>query len=351
MKGLRKVLTPFAPDQSGAASVLYDLGGILVICDAGGCAGNICGFDEPRWTTQKSAVFSAGLRDMDAILGRDERLVEKLADAAQKIEAGFAAIIGTPVPAVIATDYEALCRMAQKKTGLPVFAVETKGMDLYDKGEEAAYLALFRALAEEDRHPVEKGRLGVLGLSPMELGDPADGARVAVSLAGEGWRAVSPYGMGASLEEVRRAGACEKNLVLSPAGLAAARALEQRFGTPYEIRFPLSALPLELSDLCRAAAAKRVLIIHQQVLAHSLRLALEEAGAASVTCASWFGMEKSLTRPGDCALREEDDFTALAQSGFDVILADEVLRPLAPGFSGQWVDLPHFAVSGKQVVA
>ena len=49
MKGLRKYLTPFAPDQSGATSVLYAMGGILVIIDAGGCVGNICGFDEPRW--------------------------------------------------------------------------------------------------------------------------------------------------------------------------------------------------------------------------------------------------------------------------------------------------------------
>ena len=78
MKGLRKYLTPFAPDQSGAVSVLYDLGGIIVICDAGGCTGNICGFDEPRWFETSSAVFSAGLRDMDAILGRDDKLVEKL---------------------------------------------------------------------------------------------------------------------------------------------------------------------------------------------------------------------------------------------------------------------------------
>lgn len=78
MKGLRKYLTPFAPDQSGAVSVLYELGGILVICDAGGCVGNVCGFDEPRWFSRKSAIFSAGLRDMDAILGRDDRLVAKL---------------------------------------------------------------------------------------------------------------------------------------------------------------------------------------------------------------------------------------------------------------------------------
>ena len=66
MRGLRKYLTPFAPDQSGAVSVLFELGGIVVICDAGGCTGNVCGFDEPRWFEQKSAIFSAGLRDMDA---------------------------------------------------------------------------------------------------------------------------------------------------------------------------------------------------------------------------------------------------------------------------------------------
>ena len=64
MKGLRKFLTPFAPDQSGAVSVLYELGGIVVICDAGGCTGNICGFDEPRWHTHRSAIFSAGLREI-----------------------------------------------------------------------------------------------------------------------------------------------------------------------------------------------------------------------------------------------------------------------------------------------
>ena len=123
MRGLRKYLTPFAPDQSGAVSVLFELGGIVVICDAGGCTGNVCGFDEPRWFEQKSAIFSAGLRDMDAILGRDDRLVAKLADVVQKIDATFVAVIGTPVPAVIATDYLALKRMSEKKIKLVLLQI------------------------------------------------------------------------------------------------------------------------------------------------------------------------------------------------------------------------------------
>ena len=150
MIGLRKYLTPFAPDQSGAVSVLYELGGMLVICDAGGCTGNVCGFDEPRWFETRSAVFSAGLRDMDAILGRDDRLVAKLADAAEKLDVTFAAVIGTPVPAVIGTDYRALERMLAKKTELPVLTVNTDGMELYDRGEEKAYLVLFGRFAGEN---------------------------------------------------------------------------------------------------------------------------------------------------------------------------------------------------------
>ena len=100
MKKLLTYLSPFAPDISGACAVLFEMGGITVICDAGGCTGNVCGFDEPRWGKKPSALFSAGLRDMDAILGRDDRLAEKLAKAVQQRGAPVTAIVGTPVPAV-----------------------------------------------------------------------------------------------------------------------------------------------------------------------------------------------------------------------------------------------------------
>ena len=202
MRGLRKYLTPFAPDQSGAVSVLYELGGIIVICDAGGCAGNVCGFDEPRWFEQKSAVFSAGLRDMDAILGRDDRLVAKLVDAAVKVEAGFAAIIGTPVPAVIGTDHQALRRMCEKKTDLPVLAVNTNGMELYDAGERKAYLELFKAFARE-KLPVEAGKTGILGMTPQDVSDLKAADKICEKFRARGQRAVC-YGMGDGLDEVKK---------------------------------------------------------------------------------------------------------------------------------------------------
>ena len=337
MRGLRKYLTPFAPDQSGAVGVLYELGGLVAICDAGGCTGNVCGFDEPRWHTTRSAVFSAGLRDMDAILGRDDKLVDELVDASGKIDAQFAAVVGTPVPSVIGTDYRALRRMGERRGKLPVITVDTTGMELYDVGASKAYVALFDRFATE-KLPVEAGRIGVLGANPLELSvTTADALRAAVPGA-------VCYGMGSTFNDVVRASSVERNLVVAPSGLAAAKLLEQRFGTPYEVRDPLAAALVQDVDV----TGKRVLVIHQQVTANSLREELLAQGALQACCATWFMQVSELTHPGDVRLREEADLAELVATGdFDMLVGDPTLWRMLGGFDGQTVDVPQFAVSGK----
>ena len=343
MRGLRKYLTPFATDQSGAVSVLYELGGIIVICDAGGCTGNVCGFDEPRWFERKSAVFSAGLRDMDAILGRDDRLVAKLVDAAEKVEAGFAAVIGTPVPAVIGTDYQALKRMCEKKTDLPVLAVNTDGMELYDGGERKAYLELFKVFARE-KLPVETGRVGILGMTPQDVSDLKAADKLREKFKSQGHQAVC-YGMGDGLDEVKKASSVERNIVVSPAALECARYLEKTFGTPYEVGYPL--VEELVPDM--EYAGKKVLIVQQQVMAGSIRAELRKRGGdGKITVASWFSMEKDLLEEGDVSLKDEEDYMELVEKGrYDVIFADPCMRRMTKDFSGVFVDAVHFAVSGK----
>ena len=344
MRGLRKFLTPFAPDQSGAVSVLFELGGIIVICDAGGCTGNVCGFDEPRWHNLRSAVFSAGLRDMDAIMGRDDKLVAELADAATKIEASFAAVVGTPVPAVIGTDYRALARMAERACTLPIITVDTSGTKLYDDGARKAYRALFDRFAR-DAYPVEQGRIGVLGANPLDL-SCTDATAIRAALPG-----AICYGMGSTLDNVIHASTAERNVVVAPSGLAAAKLLEQRFGTPYEFSDPRFADEAVLTSLsANSFADKRVLVVHQQVTAHSIRKLLLAHGARSVTCATWFMQLPELTQPGDVHLAEEDDFAQLvAEGAFNVIIGDPALWPIVPQFEGELIDLPHFALSGTLI--
>ena len=355
VRGLWKGLTPFAPDQSGAASVFYELGGILVICDAGGCTGNVCGFDEPRWFEERSAIFSAGLRDMDAILGRDDRLVAKLTDAAEKIDANFAAVIGTPVPAVIATDYRALQRMCEKKTNLPILTVDTNGMELYDVGEEKAWLTLFKTFAgkevasqkeaSEEDDSSKKMKIGVLGLTPHDVSD--------LNIEEKFWKSENEnthyicYGMRAGIDKVKTAGSADKNLVVAPAALETAKYLEKEFGTPYEVGYPfVDELIPELGY-----ERKKILIIHQQVIANAIRQEIRtrsDEQNTEVTVASWFMMKSELSEEEDLSLKEEMDYCKLVQNGnYDIVFADENMRGLVPGFKGTFVNVRHFAVSGK----
>lgn len=355
VRGLWKGLTPFAPDQSGAASVFYELGGILVICDAGGCTGNVCGFDEPRWFGERSAIFSAGLRDMDAILGRDDRLVAKLTDAAEKIDANFAAVIGTPVPAVIATDYRALQRMCEKKTNLPILTVDTNGMELYDVGEEKAWLTLFKTFAgkdvasqkeaSEEDDSSKKMKIGVLGLTPHDVSDLKIEEKFRKS-ENENTHYIC-YGMRAGIDKVKTAGSAGKNLVVAPAALETAKYLEKEFGTPYEVGYPfVDELIPELGY-----ERKKILIIHQQVIANAIRQEIRtrsDEQNTEVTVASWFMMKSELSEEGDLSLKEEMDYCKLVQNGnYDIVFADENMRGLVPGFKGTFVNIRHFAVSGK----
>lgn len=337
MKKLLKHISPLAPDDSGACSVLYELGGITVICDAGGCAGNVCGFDEPRWFEKRSALFSAGLRDMDAILGRDELLVKKLSMITEQVDAKFTAIVGTPVPAVIATDLKALERMSEKRTGLPCVAFRTDGTRLYDHGEELVYSRLFDQFAKEKR-PVKKGKLGVIGATPLNTGETVSDIIVSV-LKQQSWNEVVCFGMDSGLDEIINASECERLLVIAPSGLKAAMLMNERFGTPYETDYPFSEIPEDVHG--------KVLVVHQQFAANALRDQLEKQGC-EVVCASWFRMYDSCKREQDVHIKGEEDFYELAvNGGFDYILADDFFRRAANGFSGVWIDLPHFAVSGR----
>lgn len=401
MNGLRKFLTPFAPDQSGAVSVLYELGGIIVIIDAGGCAGNICGFDEPRWSEKRSAVFSAGLRDMDAIMGRDKLLVKKIVDAAGKINANFIALIGTPVPAVIGTDYKALKRMLSKETDLPIVTVDTDGMHLFDAGEEKAYLSIIRELKEKglftdglDRdtdfgsdkpafdactansnlnfitEPDEKGevpdnnleiekkRAGIFGATPLDLYSSEGKKIISDALKDEGYDEIIFYGNGADISDFENTTKNKINIAVSPSGVKAVKLLNEYFGTPFEVRFPGTERLLEnnidfgLNSETKEYTlknAKKILIIHSEIFANSLRASIRKNNpTAEITVASWFTMLDEYMKDGDVKLKEEDDFIDLAAGGYDLIIGDEILKKMLKDYNGGFLNIPEFSVSGKK---
>ena len=140
--------------------------------------------------------------------------------------------------------------MSERRGTLPTITVDTTGMELYDVGASKAYLALFDRFATEEL-AVEPGRIGVFGANPLELSTlEADELRGAVPGA-------VCYGMGSTFDDVLRASAAERNLVVAPSGLAAAKLLNKRFGTPFEVRDPLAARLAEGADV----AGRRVLVV------------------------------------------------------------------------------------------
>ena len=154
------------------------------------------------------------------------------------------------------------------------------------------------------------------------------------------------YGMGAGLDDVEKASEAERNLVVSPAGLKTAKYLQEKFGTPYDVGYPIADKLIPDLDF----SGKKVLVVHQQVIANSIRSELQIRKCSEVTAATWFMKKKELEMPGDVNLKEEESLSELVDSGdYDVIIGDESLKKIVPGFKGLFVSTPHFAVSGKLV--
>lgn len=339
MKSLLKYLSPFAPDLAGAVSVFFELDGLIVICDAGGCTGNICGFDEPRWFTHKSALFSAGLRDMDAIMGRDRQLADKLIAAARLGKRKFISLIGSPVPAVIGTDFAALKQMCRKEVDVPVFALDPSGTKYYEEGASKAYIELFKTLAVETLN-IKAGAVGVLGVTPLDYSSVNAATLIKNAVSGD----LRIYGMGGTLEDIVRASEVEKNIVASPSGLKAAEYLQRKFGTPYEIAVPGICGHVNINGL---DSVKKVLIVHQTFAADELKQKLlKQYPALEVETGSFFN---ALSKNADHRFASEEDFRSLfEQNMFDVVFADAAFERIVKDvFTGRWVDFPHFAVSGR----
>jgi nitrogenase molybdenum-cofactor synthesis protein NifE len=242
MENLYKILPPFAPDYSGVCSALFELGGILVVHDGGGCTGNVTGYDEPRWYGSTSAVFSSGLREIDAVVGDDAKLLQKLENSTRNLNRRFIAIIGSPAPMVIGTDYEALARLLSEKLMMPVLTFDTKGLGNYDDGASMAFMELARHFVTPAASRIEAG-VNIIGATPLDIGSRNFPVKLSNILTAAGCRIVSRWSMGSTLDDISQSARAQLNIILSHSGLETARYMERKYGIPYITDIPIGRAP------------------------------------------------------------------------------------------------------------
>lgn len=357
-------LPPFAADYSGVASALWDLHALVAINDASCCTSHYVYNDEPRWEREVRPVFCTTLRNADAILGSDDKVISQVCEAAEELDAKMIALVGTPVPALVGMDMRGVAAEVEARCGRPAFGFDTTGFSYYDKGIAMAGRALLDRLAEKtapDGSGTVPGRVNIVGMTPLDWGDVGNDAALADALADAGYEVGCRAFMGLSAEQLAGVGTASLNVAASAAGVVLARYLERRFGTPWVAELPEGvALSPEFTALManKLAGQRRVLIVADQVIANMLRAALRAAGADSeFTVASFFTWDRALAEPGDIHLKDEvsylrllreGGFTALAADPFlcDIPQADGLVRTevVHPAVSSKlhWADVPRF---------
>ena len=250
MRQSYRIIPIYTSDVSGVCSALYELGGMVVMHDPSGCNSTYNTHDEIRWYDQDSLIFISGLTEIDAVMGNDEKFLSDIKEAAREFHPKFIALVSSPIPFMNGTDFPALAKVLEIETGIPSFAVPTNGMHDYVYGAGIAFEEIAKRFVteKEARGNYAKRTENLLGATPLDFGPFPRVEELKNNLEKCGWEILSTWAMGDSLEDLVKSGNAEINLVVSAVGLRAAKALKEKFGTPYVIGTPYKEYAERISE-------------------------------------------------------------------------------------------------------
>ena len=365
-----RILSTYSADTFGVCSALFELGGMIVIHDPSGCNSTYTTHDEPRWYDTDSLIFISAITEYDAILGRDDKLIEEITAAARELKPKFICIIPSQIAFLIATDLTAIAKLIEKRTGLPCFTLPTNSMHYYARGiylalEQIAHWAAAAQKGQKKRGAVQSPRINLLGVTPLDF--PLCGTRTSLAafLAQSGLRLAACWAVGESLETLLGSADADANLVLTYGGLGAAHVLARECGTPYVVGTPFPPLWRALSTRLRQAVSrgdssttappfsctqppsdsKENFIIGEGIFSASLAAALKESTGKNFRIIVPVEHEDSLLPPDAIPLTAD---TALASrlASAALVLADPLYAAIVPA-GVRFLPLPHAAFSGR----
>lgn len=378
MKQVARVLSTYSADLFGINSVLYELGGLIVMHDASGCNSTYNTHDEPRWYDMESMVYISGLKENDVILGNDAKLIDDICRAAEETNPRFIAVTAALIPLFMSTDMQGIARIIEKRTGIPTFGFTTNAMDTYVAGGNMVYGELLRRFCSPQETARTRKRnadtecsVNLLGVTPLDFSVTGNVPALLRWARSHGFRVNCCMTMGCTLDEIARAREADVNLLCSSLAEDGARLLGERYGTPYLAGLPIGRYAADhLAEQLRTAADRPpqrnassedyamrqraeggTWIIGEAIWANSLRCCLaNDFSRENVHLLCPTERHAGQLRPGDVMTKEEEDIEQIL-SHADCVIADPIYRRiLPPDWQKQgihFVDFPHEAYSGR----
>ncbi len=363
MKQTARIISIHAADTSGVCSMLYELGGMVVVHDASGCNSTYSTHDEPRWYRQDSMIYISALTETDAILGNDEKLIGDVVSAAKDLSPRFIALCGAPVPLLAGTDFPAIAAEVESRTGIPAFGLHTSGMHSYLTGAAEALEAVVSRFCTDEFPRTDAPSANIIGATPLDFSINGTMESIVGWLNNSCFELVSCMAMGSTLDDIRRASAAHVNLVVSSCGIAAAELLRKRFGTPWVAGVPLgesfpAMLASALKDAIKSgecalpcaerdasAPGKKLAIPGEMIFSGSLARAIELDTGSPCRVLCPLEAEDRLLAPGDIRIFDEDA-AADAFAASSGVIADPMYAPVCPP-DVPFHRFPHEAFSGR----
>ena len=335
--------------------------------DPSGCNSTYNTHDETRWTEMESLIFLSGLTQLDAITGNDRKLIDDIVKAAGQFHPAFIAIANSPVPWLIGTDFDAICRKVKEVTGIPAFHVSTNAMHDYTKGAGSAWAQLARIILPASSAGARREgriRVNVLGMTPLDFTVRSDAARLKQILELEGFEIVSVWAMEDSLAHLKDALSADVNLVVSSTGLETAVWMEETAGIPYTAGIPVGRFAKVLFETLKRCAGDRVSRVpYLEILQQDTCSSCDRCAAGEPVTMGSIAAECVLTDQRGCRLvpltetirnlilpetfcpaGEQQVREALGQ--YREVIADPVLKG-ACREDCSFEQMPHFALSGR----
>lgn len=366
MRQTYRIIPIYTSDVSGVCSALYELGGMVVIHDPSGCNSTYNTHDEIRWYNQDSLIFISGLTEIDAVMGNDEKFLSDIKEAAGELHPKFIALVSSPIPFMNGTDFPALAKVLETETGIPAFAVPTNGMHDYVYGAGKALEEIARRFVleqMEDRNGSER-TVNLLGATPLDFGPISKVEELKKNLEQYGWKTISTWAMGDSLEDLAQAGKAEMNLVISSVGLMAAKMLKEKYGTPYVIGTPYKEYAERISEALEKRiqipaiedrrrenlqgtgnSEKIITLIGEPVTIGSLAAIIERRYHYKTRILCPLENAEGLLGEHDLKICGEEEMENALKNA-QIVVADPLYRPICP-VECEFYERAHIAFSGR----